>query len=181
MSESWYYSNDGQDQKGPVSREEMNLLSERGLVGSATLVWNASMPEWSTWGACLQPTPSPLTRHGLPAEDLNEIADRISYFEIASMVLWTLFGLSMIFLTPGLSATLVGCYNIVMVVLQIPLISKIQHRKSGVVGVYEGITRLIIAGVVNIALGWYLGVFLICFDVYIRHLVLKNRRVFSEA
>jgi hypothetical protein len=139
------------------------------------------MPEWSPLGACLQPDLSPLRLNRLLDEDLNEIAGRISYFEIASMVLWTLFGLSMIFLTPGLSATLVGCYNIVMVVLQIPLISKIQHRKASVVGVYESITRLIIAGVVNIALGWYLGVLLIGFDFYVRHLVLKNRRVFSEA
>lgn len=181
MSDIWYYSNDGQDQKGPVSREELHLLSERGLLRSSTLVWNASMPEWSTWGTCFQPTTPLPMQQGLPEEDLNEIADRISYFEIASMVLWSIFGLSMIFLIPGLSATLVGCYNIVMVVLQIPLISKIQHRKSAVVGAYEGITRLIVAGVVNLALGWYLGVLLIGFDFYVRHLVLKNRRAFLEA
>lgn len=181
MSDSWYYSNDGQGQKGPITREELIFLSERGVVGSATLVWNPSMSGWSPLGSCLHPDPSPLTLNRLLDEDLYEIANRISYFEIASMVLWSLFSLSMIFLIPGLSATLVGCYNIVMVVLQIPLISKIQHRKASVVGVYESITRLIIAGVVNIALGWYLGVLLIGFDFYVRHLVLKNRRVFSEA
>ena len=180
MSEIWYYSNDGQDQKGPITREELIFLSERGVVGTSTLVWNPSMSEWSPLGSCLQLHSSKRALIRLPDEDLNEIADRISYFEIASMVLWGLFSLSMIFMIPGLSATLVGCYNIVMVVLQIPLISKIQHRKSGVVGVYEGLTRLIITGAVNLALGWYLGVLLIGFDIYIRHLVLKNRRVFSE-
>lgn len=51
--------------------------------------------------------------------------------------------LSMIFLTPGVGATVVGCYNIVMVLLQIPLISKIQNRRSGVIGVYGSLTRLI--------------------------------------
>jgi len=181
LSEIWYYSIDGQDKRGPISREELDLLLQRGMVGLDTLVWNPSLPQWSSLGACFHARETPLPDHEFPEEDLGEIASQISYFEIASMVLWSIFSLSMIFLTPGVGATVVGCYNIVMVVLQIPLISKIQSRRSGVIGVYESLTRLIIAGVVNIALGWYLGVLIIGFDFFIRHLVLKNRRIFSRA
>ncbi len=42
----WFYSNDGADQKGPVTREELVTLAIDGHVTGRTLIWNDSMKDW---------------------------------------------------------------------------------------------------------------------------------------
>lgn len=44
--ESWYYLNDGQDQKGPLSWDQILEAHQKGLIAGGTLVWAQHLPGW---------------------------------------------------------------------------------------------------------------------------------------
>jgi uncharacterized RDD family membrane protein YckC len=50
MARDWYYAQNN-EQKGPVTREEMLALEQAGLVAASTLVWKAGLPQWQPWSS----------------------------------------------------------------------------------------------------------------------------------
>jgi len=46
MAEQWHYSIDGEE-RGPVSREELEALAQRGELKPTDYVWKDGMPEWA--------------------------------------------------------------------------------------------------------------------------------------
>jgi uncharacterized RDD family membrane protein YckC len=46
---NWYYADKG-SQVGPVSEDEFRALVKKGIIASATLVWNSTMTDWQKYG-----------------------------------------------------------------------------------------------------------------------------------
>lgn len=46
----WFYA-DGNEQKGPLDEDAFRKLVEDGVVRAETLVWQAGMENWVTWGS----------------------------------------------------------------------------------------------------------------------------------
>lgn len=46
----WFYADSG-TQRGPVSEEEFQELTQRGVIDDSTLVWNETLENWQPWGA----------------------------------------------------------------------------------------------------------------------------------
>ncbi len=44
--QDWYYSLDGKNKVGPVSKEELVDFINKGRLNSKTLVWQEGMSEW---------------------------------------------------------------------------------------------------------------------------------------
>ena len=71
----WFYAV-GQEQKGPVSADQLRSLLASGEVGRDTLVWNSSMSEWTPLGrtgflgagpSSFAPPPPPPPGYAAPA------------------------------------------------------------------------------------------------------------------
>ena len=71
----WFYAV-GQEQKGPVSADQLRALLASGAIGRDTLVWNSSMSEWTPLGhtafvgagpSSFAPPPPPHPGYATPA------------------------------------------------------------------------------------------------------------------
>ena len=47
MEKNWYYSENGQDKKGPVSEHELQRLLSDNQIPANTLVWSEGMANWA--------------------------------------------------------------------------------------------------------------------------------------
>ncbi len=73
-----------------------------------------------------------------------------------------------------------GVWNIIAVCSSWKLPKKILRQDNDIPSYYEGIAGLIVIAIVNFLLGGLIGVILVCFDFYIRGLVLDNRQIFNK-
>lgn len=194
MEDLWYYAVDGKDSRGPFPRVEMFQLASAGIIQPETLVWNCQYSQWVSFAVCFGSAdssgvttgrtgcgPSSNASSTTHSHSYDEVANQIANFEIASLVLWGLLALLQIFIIEGTTVTIVGFYNALMVTTHSQYVPWIRKRRKSVVSVYDNVFGLVIAGLANLFFGAYLGVFLIGFDFYIRHLILKNRAVFNNS
>jgi uncharacterized membrane protein len=63
MEKTWYYAENGQERKGPVSEGELKQLLGAGQLPASTLVWCEGMAQWTPAQAVaeLQASPPPVT------------------------------------------------------------------------------------------------------------------------
>ncbi len=263
MNNVWYYSNDGKNQQGPISLEELHSLAGQGVVGNGTSVWTDSMAEWSTFGQCfphLHPQPkdsggntekwfyttkqgdrigpvsleemqvliqsgrvfrsdlvwashltqwTPLDRilqfneliRQLPpavpsfaaGHGVQETIDSIKNLEMVSAIVWSIIaGIQMLIaimllLIPiygpsfeAFSILIAGVWNIFAAISRFGLVKAIRGRRSSVVTAYQGVTQLIIIGIINLVLGAVIGALWVIIDFIIRDKVLKNKTIFDQ-
>jgi hypothetical protein len=190
VSDLWYYAANEKDARGPFPRTELLQLAKAGIIQRTTLVWNNQMPEWQCFETCFgiahqEPVSSPRPDRivGFVAglgESPQDQANKIANYEIASLVLWGVLAMLQIFIIPGITVTIVGFYNVVMIITRYQYVDWIKKQRSGVINIFGNITPLIIAGIANLVFGACLGVFLTAFDFYIRHLVLQHRAAFTN-
>jgi len=259
----WYYSNDGREQQGPVSKEDLQQLAKEGLVGKETPVWTSSLPAWSTFGKCFPPlidSPPVLEPNGkiwyyssrqgdrfgpntyteiqsfihcgrmfrndlvwathlpewMPIDQVPEFKnlitqlppvllgvnsqessqktiDTIKNLELASAIVWSviagvqIFGAIISFAIPfidfsmgGVALLFVGVWNIFAAVSRFGLTKRIQERRSSVINTYQGVTQLIVIGLINLVFGAIIGALWVIIDFIIRDMVLKNKHLFNQ-
>lgn len=188
MSDLWYYAANGQDSRGPFPRAEIFQLAAAGIIQRTTLVWNEGMAQWLTFESCFgeakqvaRGRPGPENFFGFNSQ-LNDtpktIANKIANLEIVSLSLWSILSILQIFLLPGMTVTIVGFYNAIMVATHFPTIEMIKNQNKEILNSYENTTPLIIAGVANLIFGAFLGVIIVAFDFYIRNIIIKNKSIF---
>lgn len=103
---------------------------------------------------------------------LRQIAD----YERISAVLWLVLGIVQVI---SVIAVIAGIWNIIAAVSRFGLVPRIQQRDPGVPAAYEGVTGLVLIGLVNLCLGGMIGVAFVVFDFIIRDKVLSNRHLFD--
>ena len=47
---TWYYAV-GQEQKGPVTDEQLHALAQNGTINAETLVWHDGLADWQPYRA----------------------------------------------------------------------------------------------------------------------------------
>lgn len=77
----------------------------------------------------------------------------------------------------GVFLIALGVYNLIQIPNELP--EKIVKQDKYVIEYYKDITSFVVAGVINLLL-CFIGVFLIGFDLYIRHVVMKNEHLFER-
>lgn len=110
--------------------------------------------------------------------DTETLIRRIADYERISAILWMVLGIIQICSVYGIIA---GVWNIFASISRFTLIKRIRARELGVPKAYEGITQLVIIGLVNLFLGGVIGVLFVAFDFYVRDQVLKNAHLFNCA
>lgn len=79
----------------------------------------------------------------------------------------------------GWAYIIIGIWNIITTCALNDLPNKILNKRSDVISHYDNIVPTIVAIFVNIIVGWYIGVALCGFDLYIRKLVLDKKELFK--
>lgn len=75
----------------------------------------------------------------------------------------------------------VGIWNIIAGISRLKMVGLIQQRDASVPARYEGMTGLILIGIVNLILGGIIGVVFVMLDFLIRDKVLTNRNLFTQS
>ncbi len=108
-----------------------------------------------------------------------EVVRRLARYERISAVVWLLIAICQIL---AVVTALAGLWNIFASISRFRMAKAIEARNPGVPAAYEeGLTWLIVMGVVNLVLGGVFAVVWIGFDWYVRSRVLANRHVFENA
>lgn len=105
----------------------------------------------------------------------NAIINKIADCQKISNILWLIISIIQIL---SIICIIAGIWNLVAVICSWKTPKKILHMDKDIPSYYEGVAGLIIAAIVNFLLGGLIGVILIGFDFYIRHLVLANKHLF---
>lgn len=105
----------------------------------------------------------------------NAIVNKIADCQKISNILWLIISIIQIL---TIICIIAGIWNLIATIASWNMPQKILHMDRDIPGYYEGIVGLIIVAIVNFLLGGLIGVILVGFDFYIRHLVLENRHLF---
>lgn len=105
----------------------------------------------------------------------NAIVNKIADCQKFSNILWLIISIIQIL---TIICIIAGIWNLIATITSWHMPKKILHMDKDVPDYYEGIVGLIIVAIVNFLLGGLIGVILVGFDFYIRHLVLENRHLF---
>lgn len=120
----------------------------------------------------------------------NDKASNIANMQMASSIIWLIISGLMILnginnvsynAFQGISCIVVGIYNIIITCSILVLPEKIRNLDADILSCYENIAPYIAMIVVNILLGWYIGVILGIFDLYIRKVVMDNKYLFLRS
>lgn len=90
-----------------------------------------------------------------------------------------ILGIADEFMATGWAYIVIGIWNIVATCTLNDLPNKILNRRSDVISHYDNIVPSIVAIFVNLIVGWYIGIALCGFDLYIRKLVLEKKELFK--
>ncbi|GLH74755.1 hypothetical protein GETHLI_32570 [Geothrix limicola] len=194
----WYYATPQGERIGPISYQELRALIQGGRVYRTDLVWAAHMQEWTPlervpelagWGRQLPPS----VPAGASWQTTQEIIDTIRKLEVASGVVWSIIGglqvlvpvLCLIvpflsFSTEMLVLLIAGIWNIYAALSRFNRAKLVQARRASVVSSFEGITQLIVIGVVNLLFGAVIGALWVIVDFINRDKVLRNRHLFDQ-
>lgn len=109
--------------------------------------------------------------------DEARMLERIAGYERASSIIWLVFGILQVL---SLVAIIAGIWNILAAISRFKLPEMIRARDRRIPGMYEGVTQLIIIGVLNLFVGGVIGVLFVAFDFYVRSLILQHRHLFAS-
>jgi hypothetical protein len=73
-----------------------------------------------------------------------------------------------------------GVWNVIAAWSRFKVSPMIRQRDSRVPAFYEGITQLVIIGVINLLFGGVIGVLFVVFDFVIRDMVLNHQHLFAN-
>ncbi len=196
--DAWYYATPQGERIGPITYQELRALIQGGRVYRDDLVWAAHLPEWTPlervpelagWGRQLPPAvPS-----GASWQATQDTIDTIQKLETVSGVVWSIIGglqvllpvLCLIvpiltFSTEMLALLVAGIWNIYAAMSRFNRAKLVQERKASVVASFEGVTQLVIIGIVNLVLGAVIGALWVIVDFIVRDKVLRNRHLFDQ-
>ena len=101
---------------------------------------------------------------------------RIADYERIASILWIFLGVCQVLMVITIIA---GVWNIYAGWSRLGLPDLIRKRSRRIPAIYEGISQLVIIGVLNLILGGMIGVLFVVFDFIIRDMVLRNRHIFT--
>lgn len=107
----------------------------------------------------------------------KDITVKIAKHQKTSNIIWLIIAIIQICSGICIAA---GIWNTIAVISNWSLPEKIKNHDKDIPEYYEGVTGLIIIGIVNLVLGGIIGVLLVLYDFYIRNLVLKNKNSFYK-
>lgn len=196
--DGWYYATPQGERIGPITYQELRALIQGGRVYRSDLVWASHMPEWTPlervpelagWGRQL-PSAAPT---GASWQATQDIIDTIRKLETASGVVWSIIGglqvlvpllcLTVPFLTFStemLALLIAGVWNIYAALSRFNRAKLVQARQASVVKSYEGVTQLVVIGLVNLLFGAVIGALWVIVDFITRDKVLRNRHLFDQ-
>lgn len=138
---------------------------------------------WSCGTRLVEP-PSQLQPNRAQAENISLAPDgdertiaTIADYERASAIIWLILAIVQIL---SIVAIIAGIWNLVASLSRFKIAPLIRQRDANVPEMYESIVQLVVIGAINLLLGGGIGLIFVAFDFYIRHLVLENRRLFTE-
>jgi hypothetical protein len=102
---------------------------------------------------------------------------RIADYERISATLWLILGVIQILMIVTIIA---GVWNVIAAWSRFKVSPMIRQRDSRVPAFYEGITQLVIIGVINLLFGGVIGVLFVVFDFVIRDMVLNHQHLFAN-
>lgn len=103
---------------------------------------------------------------------------KLSDYEKISGVLWLVLSIIQIISIFGIIA---GIWNFFAALSRLGMSKKILSQDEDVPTHYEGISQLIIIGLINLFFGAAIGIIFVIFDFFIREKILENRSLFSAA
>lgn len=89
------------------------------------------------------------------------------------------FGIKYDFAVTGWAYIIIGIWNIAATCSLNDLPNKILNKRSSVIRHYDNIVPSIVAIFVNLIVGWYIGIALCAFDLYIRKQILDKKELFK--
>lgn len=104
-------------------------------------------------------------------------ADRFAEYEKASGIIWIIIAIIQIL---SLVLILAGIWNLFAAISRFNISKKIKNRDADVPELYEGITGLIVIGVINLIFGGFFGILAVGFDFWVRSEILANRDIFDN-
>lgn len=104
-------------------------------------------------------------------DNISQIAD----YQKASNITWLVIAIIQICTVVCIIA---GIWNLFATISNWELPKKILNRDDNIPEIYQSIVGYFIIGIVNLLVGGIIGIALLCFDLYIRSLILKNKHLF---
>ncbi len=151
---------DGATQWTPVSM----------LLGSATTL-PLDRPEF------LYPRPAPAADGD--EEEASRFRERLARYEKISAIVWLVIAVVQILAVVTIVA---GIWNVFASVSRFRFARAIREGHPGIARAYEeNLWMLVVMGCVNFFLGGFIAAAWIGFDFYVRHKVLRNRRLLEPA
>ena len=106
----------------------------------------------------------------------DDIARSIADYERLSGILWV--GLGVIQILAVVTA-IAGAWNVWAGISRFAMSKRVRAREAAVPQAYEGLTQLIVIGLVNLLVGGVIGLIFVGLDLFIRERVLTHRWVFT--
>ena len=103
---------------------------------------------------------------------------RIADYQHISGILWIVIGVIQTIL---IYTALAGVWNIFAGISRIHIVDRIKRREANIPVQFEGVTQLILIGVINLLLGGAIGLVFVAFDFFIRDKILTNRHLFERS
>lgn len=107
----------------------------------------------------------------------DDMARSIATYERISGVLWIVLGLVQVF---SLVLIIAGVWNIIAGASRLGAAPAIARREARVPQMFQGITGLVVIGLVNLFFGAVFGLVMVAVDFYVRARVLDNRAIFTR-
>ena len=140
------------------------------ILGSATTL-PLDRPEF------LYPKPAPASAGD--GQEAARFRERLARYERISGIVWLVIAVIQILAVVTIVA---GIWNIFASVSRFRFARAIRDGHPGIVRAYEeGLWMLIVMGCVNFFLGGFIAAAWIGYDFYVRHKVLRNRRLLEPA
>lgn len=111
----------------------------------------------------------------MQTEEQNLIR-RLADYERLACIFWMVLGVFQICLV---FTAIAGIWNIIASISRWKLPDRIRQRDPTIPQAYQGVSQLIIIGIINLFLGGFIGVLFVAFDFYIRDQVLTNTHLFT--
>lgn len=105
----------------------------------------------------------------------KEIISKISDYQKASNITWLIIAIIQIC---SIVCIIAGIWNLIATITNWELPKRILSKDDTIPQIYESIVGYFIIGLVNLLVGGVIGLVLLCFDLYIRNLILKNKHLF---
>jgi hypothetical protein len=110
-------------------------------------------------------------------KDAAEFIRKTAEYELISGIIWIIIAIIQICTCYCVVA---GVWNIFVAVSRFKSIARVKARDPEIPKEEEdGLTSLIIVGVVNLIFGGVIGIACVCFDYFVRGRIMENKHVFN--